>query len=102
MGLPQPHGNELFDEWLGKRRVDRKPESSVGPRVPGKVISEFRQHGTAVGQVAEVVLEGCEPRDHPPVDPKGRHPVGDALLRVRNDPKDRLPELTQGALLGLD
>ena len=45
-----------------------------------------------MGQVTEVVLEGCESGDDLALQPERRHAVGDALLYLGNDVEYHSPE----------
>ena len=54
--------------------------------------ASWGMHRPAVRQVAEVVLEGREPRDGLASQLERGHPVGDALLRLRDDGHDGVPQ----------
>jgi hypothetical protein len=52
-----------------------------------------------MGQIAEVVLERREPRDDLAVDSERGHAVGNALLGIGNNVKDRPTQMLQGGAL---
>ena len=62
---------------------------------------EFFKHGPTMGEVAEVILECCEPGNRPSVQLESGHAIGDALLCIRDDLQNGPAQLCQRALFGL-
>ena len=69
--------------------------------VHGYVADERREHGAAVRQVAQMVLESSEAGHRLTRDPEGGHAVRNALLRVWQHLQDRHPQHLQSAPLRL-
>jgi hypothetical protein len=62
---------------------------------------ELRYHRAAMREVAKVVLERGEARDHVAANPEARNRVRKALFSLRKDLQDGLAKRTQGRLLRL-
>src|SRR6266545_7721827 len=62
-GLRHPDGQQLPHQCLRKGLVDREVQRPPRGRVAPELLAELGDHRSAVGQIAEVVLEGGEPGD---------------------------------------
>ena len=88
--------NQAGREWLIDSEVQR-PFRAV---IAGKVSIQLVKYGSAVRQVAQVILEDGEADHGFAAHLEGRYPVGDALLGVRNDRQDAAPQVLQRGALG--
>jgi len=101
LDLPETGGYQFLHEHLRKGLVNREMQRTLCARVACEVVPQLGKHGTAVRQVGEVVLEGCESRDHLAFQPERRHAVRDDLLGIREDVADGLTQLLKRRALGL-
>jgi hypothetical protein len=99
--LSQPRRDQLLHQALGQRLVDREVQRPLRHVVPGQVVTKGRQHGAAVGQVAQMVFERSESGHRLAVELERRHSVRDALLRLGHDFEDRSSQCLQRASLRL-
>lgn len=79
----------------------REMQRTLRARVPIKPVREQAEHRPTERQVAEMLAERRETRDDLAVHPKRRDAIGDALLRVRDDPENHLTQLLKRYTLSL-
>jgi len=97
LGDSDPH--QVLHEPLWQRRVNRKPERPLRRLVGGYFICERREHGTTVGEVAEVVLERRKPGDDLSSYSERRKSVGDPLFGLGGHFTNRLAQALQSGPL---
>src|SRR5207237_10212177 len=91
---------ELPVERLRERTGCRKLHRARGTHLAAHLIRDLGKYGTAVRQIAEVVLECGESSDDLSLEPVRGYPISHTRLRFGNNAVDRLPELLQGRPLG--
>lgn len=77
--------DELLDERLGQRTVDREMQRALCRRVGPQLVCELRKDRAAERQVAQVMLKRSEAGDRLAPHAKRRHTVRENFLGVRDD-----------------
>src|SRR3954453_23634847 len=90
--LCKPHADQLFDERLRQRFVDREVKCALCHRVRTELVSQLRQDRAAEREITQVVTKGSESSNRLPAQPEGRHTVGDDLLGLGDDLEDGAAE----------
>ncbi len=94
-GLGDSHIDELLYKGLRQWTVDWELKCPGRRPVVSNLVLQGRKYGTAMRQVAEMVLERCESGDDFPLHPECRETVGDSFVSVGHHLKDGLAQALQ-------
>ena len=97
----EPLGDELPDECLWKRLVDREVKGALRHRVALELIGELRQGRAAERQITQVVPKCGKACDGPTFHTEGRYTVGDDLFSLGHDLEDRAAKSLKRSALWL-
>ena len=92
---------DLLYKRLRQWTVDWELKCPGRRPVVSNLVLQGRKYGTAMRQVAEMVLERCESGDDFPLHPECRETVGDSFFRFGHHPKNVLAQALQGGTLWL-